>query len=183
MFARVDVRLAPCGSAATDFAFARPQKYGGTVLRGFKRSCVVLLEEGEETQFHQACASRLPHSWRRPLTARCAVQGRYHSVRFVHDSVRRRALQVLDDYLLKLAPPPSYARENKSGLLYVQRSRCGRCAERHGVRRRLNYSPEEDAAIMRYVQASGKSPQGNKLWLEMERNKASLGAAAVMLLA
>ena len=105
----------------------------------------------------------------------CALQGLYHWVNFVHDSVRRRALQPLEDYIVKLAPPSAAVRENKSGLTYVRGANGGGfymlllCAV-FAVRRQ-GYTAEEDDAILSFIRAADKSPQGVKLWVEMEEKK------------
>ncbi len=76
----------------------------------------------------------------------------YISTKYIKDCVEQNQLLNLDDYVISVGPS-------------VQT----RMATRHQSNGRLGYSPEDDAAILKFMEKRQHEAKGNLVWKEMEK--------------
>ncbi|XP_016117060.1 telomeric repeat-binding factor 2-interacting protein 1-like isoform X1 [Sinocyclocheilus grahami] len=79
---------------------------------------------------------------------------KYVSTKYIKDCVERNQLLNLDDYVISAGPS-------------VQT----RMATRHQSNGRLGYSPEDDAAILKFMEKRQHEAKGNLVWKEMEKRR------------
>ncbi|XP_016382689.1 telomeric repeat-binding factor 2-interacting protein 1-like [Sinocyclocheilus rhinocerous] len=79
---------------------------------------------------------------------------KYVSMKYIKDCVEQNQLLNLDDYVISVEPS-------------VQT----RMATRHQSNGRLGYSPEDDAAILKFMEKRQHEAKGNLVWKEMEKRR------------
>uniref|UniRef100_A0A8C2DSG8 Telomeric repeat-binding factor 2-interacting protein 1 n=1 Tax=Cyprinus carpio TaxID=7962 RepID=A0A8C2DSG8_CYPCA len=83
----------------------------------------------------------------------CSGQ-KYISTKYIKDCVEQNLQLNLDDYVIRVGPS-------------VQT----RMATRHQSNGRLGYSPEDDAAILKFMEKRQHEAKGNLVWKEMEKRR------------
>ncbi|XP_052445787.1 telomeric repeat-binding factor 2-interacting protein 1 isoform X3 [Carassius gibelio] len=79
---------------------------------------------------------------------------KYISTKYIRDCVEQNLQLNLDDYVISVGPS-------------VQT----RMATRHQSNGRLGYSPEDDAAILKFMEKRQHEAKGNRVWKEMEKRR------------
>ncbi len=79
---------------------------------------------------------------------------KYISMKYIKDCVEQNLLLKLDNYVISVGPS-------------VQT----RMATRHQSNGRLGYSPEDDAAILKFMEMRLHEAKGNLVWKEMEKRR------------
>ncbi len=91
----------------------------------------------------------------RDATAVTSSSGqKYISTKYIKDCVEQNQQLNLDDYVISVGPS-------------VQT----RMATRHQSNGRLGYSPEDDAAILKFMEKRQHEAKGNLVWKEMEKRR------------
>ncbi len=88
------------------------------------------------------------------ITVTSSFGQKYISTKYIKDCVEQNQQLNLDDYVISMGPS-------------VQT----RMATRHQSNGRLGYSPEDDAAILKFMEKRQHEAKGNLVWKEMEKRR------------